>query len=255
MANASENDQENKATLPKIHFVTYGNHKYANAIQAIAAEAARFPFDSINLFRETDLQQIPEFWDRHGEFVRTHPRGNGYWIWKPFIIKKMLLQMRDGDILVYADSGCSLDASKMSRFCDYINAAYNDPKGLVSFKLDQLQRKWTKMDTAIALGGVDLENGTDTLGTCQISATSFIICKRESTVKLIDDYYENCCNYHLIDDSPSAVPNDPQFIEHRHDQAVFSLLRHQYGGIMLSDETYPPGDPSCGPILATRRRG
>jgi hypothetical protein len=32
------------------------------------------------------------------------------------------------------------------------------------------------------------------------------------------------CNYHLIDDSPSVIPNYPSFHENRHDQTLISLL-------------------------------
>jgi len=50
----------------------------------------------------------------------------------------------------------------------------------------------------------------------------FLVC--DKTRELVNRWYEFCCDYHLIDDSPSVVPNLPEFIEHRHDQAVFSLL-------------------------------
>jgi hypothetical protein len=36
------------------------------------------------------------------------------------------------------------------------------------------------------------------------------------------------CNYHLIDDTPSKSPNFTEFIEHRHDQSILSLLTKLY---------------------------
>lgn len=33
---------------------------------------------------------------------------------------------------------------------------------------------------------------------------------------------------HLVDDSPSLLPNAHGFKEHRHDQSIFSLLMHIY---------------------------
>ena len=49
--------------------------------------------------------------------ANTHPehqRGckHGFWLWKPFIIKKTMENMNDGDVLLYLDCGCELDNNK-----------------------------------------------------------------------------------------------------------------------------------------------
>ena len=41
-------------------------------------------------------------------------------------------------------------------------------------------------------------------------------------------WYEICCDYHMIDDSLSIHKELESFIEHRHDQSVFSLLSKKY---------------------------
>ena len=40
--------------------------------------------------------------------------------------------------------------------------------------------------------------------------------------------YNYACTYHNIDDTPSIIPNYPNFKEHRHDQSIFSLLTKKY---------------------------
>jgi hypothetical protein len=50
-------------------------------------------------------------------------------------------------------------------------------------------------------------------------------------------WYEVGTNYHLIDDSPSKLPNDSRFEEHRHDQSIFSILRRQHGSDIMYDQT------------------
>ena len=64
----------------------------------------------------------------------------------------------------------------------------------------------------------------------------FLVCDKTRT--LVNRWYELCCNYHLIDDSPSIAPNLPEFIEHRHDQAIFSLLTKKME--LFSTETLAP---------------
>jgi hypothetical protein len=49
----------------------------------------------------------------------------------------------------------------------------------------------------------------------------------------------------LIDDSPSRAPNLPEFIEHRHDQAVFNCLAYKFGvaAICGYELQYPGATP------------
>ena len=41
---------------------------------------------------------------------------------------------------------------------------------------------------------------------------------------LFEYIYKVCSEYHLLDDSPSIIPNDPKYNEHRHDQSIISIL-------------------------------
>lgn len=45
---------------------------------------------------------------------------------------------------------------------------------------------------------------------------------------MVNEWYELGCDYHNIDDSPSILKNIDGFIEHRHDQSIFSLLTKKY---------------------------
>ena len=60
-------------------------------------------------------------------------------------------------------------------------------------------------------------------------------------------------------ESISIIPNDSGFIDHRHDQSLFSLLRKKYGTISIPDETYSENWSDSNiknkPIHATRKSG
>ena len=60
----------------------------------------------------------------------------------------------------------------------------------------------------------------------QAAVILFLVC--DETRNLVNEWYELSCDYHLIDDSPSIAPNSDIFIEHRHDQSIFSLLTKKY---------------------------
>lgn len=240
-------------TNPQTVLLSYANAAFDRALTALTAEAGAFPFTAVCAVREADLAAT-EFWQAHGDFVRTHPRGGGYWLWKPFLVQRLLASLADGDVLVYADAGCALDAAKLPRFAEYVAAVTAHPSGVLAFEMPHPQRVWTKAAVVAEMRGpVDLDAG-------QVAATSFMLRVSPETRRLIAEWYGLCADYRLLDDSPSrtadgaALPEDPAFREHRHDQAIWSLLVRQSAPLLIPDEMWPPGAPETGPIVAARRR-
>jgi len=70
----------------------------------------------------------------------------------------------------------------------------------------------------------------------QCMATIVIMKKNAHCENIINEWYNACENYNLIND---LVHNeDPQFIENRHDQSILSVLVNKHGSVKLLDETY-----------------
>ena len=42
------------------------------------------------------------------------PRGGGYWVWKPLIVREALCGLEDGDVLLYCDAGCTLHGGELA---------------------------------------------------------------------------------------------------------------------------------------------
>lgn len=254
----------------RVVLLSYANAVFERALAALAAEAAAFPFDEVRAVREADLVGTP-FWAAHGAFVRARYRGGGLWLWKSWLVARALEGLADGDVLVYADAGCALDAAKRARFAEYVGLAAAHPSGVLAFEMPHPQRRWTKAAAMAALaarGPVDGDAG-------QVAATAFLVRAGPATRALAAEWHRLCCahGYHLLDDTPSlalagvgadadrapppdapALPEAPDFHEHRHDQAIWSLLARQHGALLLPDEMWPPGAPETGPIVAARRR-
>lgn len=232
-------------------FLSFGgpNERYHNNVERICKEAAAFNiFNNIVGLKDDYLKNDTEFWGLHHKFMENNSRGYGCWLWKPYIVKKQLEKMNDNDILVYADSGCELNVNGIPRLIEYINMVNADEHGLLSFEMVHLEKTWTKMDT------IDYLNATDLANTGQLVGGIFIIRKCSRTVNIVNLWYSICCNYHLIDDSPSKLPNDKTFCDHRHDQSVWSILRKHYGTLVVADETWFQNwsNGATIPILAKR---
>tara|TARA_R110000822_G_scaffold1158_2_gene5187 strand:+ start:3972 stop:4727 length:756 start_codon:yes stop_codon:yes gene_type:complete len=168
-------------------------------------------------------------------FMRTYPdvfkyrRGFGYWAWKPFIIKTVMGAVDEGDYVLYLDAGNDIigDPSELFNLCSQNNGFLlfenrsGNPKGDI-----WLNRQWTKMD-CFNLMNCNTDafiNGEQTDGAYQLYQ------KNSSTIEFIDEYLKLCTDVRVVSDEPNITgDNFPDFIDHRHDQSVLSLLALKYG--------------------------
>jgi hypothetical protein len=242
--------------MSKIYFVSFGgpSPNYHRALQRICGEAKQFQlFTQILGYTDIYLKNDPEFWSQHGNFVSSNSRGYGYWLWKSYLIKKLLSNADDGDIIVYADAGCMMNLQGKARLLEYIEMCKTHESGIVSFQLTHLEKCWTKGDISQYLGALQTD-----LSTGQLVGGIFVLRKCKNTVDVVNKWYETGSKYNLIDDSPSTEPNDPEFKENRHDQSIWSILRKQHGSVILPDETYFLDWNRDGikyPLWAIRKRG
>lgn len=224
----------------KIYFQTFGNSNFYGALERINKEAIKFElFEKIFIYNDKDLKNDDKFWKEHGNFIEKNSRFYGYAIWKPYLILKSLEKINYGDILLYCDAGCELNYKGKERFLEYINIINSNDKSVLCFELKQMEYMWNKMDLIEKLN----MNDDKYLNTFQNAATMsmYYICKE--TRDLVNEWYDLCCDYHNIDDSPSIKKNLETFIEHRHDQSVFSLLIKKYG--IYSDVKLDDNDDKC----------
>lgn len=87
-------------------FISYADDNYYFALKQLVKQAKSLGiFDEVVGYTYKDLPQ----------YIKSSPlmafqRGGGYWVWKPYIIKATLDKCSDGDIVIYADAGCKINA-------------------------------------------------------------------------------------------------------------------------------------------------
>lgn len=246
-------------------FISFGgsSDNYVRRVKQICEQAKK-----LNIFSECipythlDLINDVEFWNKHGEFISSNSRGYGYWLWKPYIIQKTLSKLNENDILVYADAGCNLNfrtRKSWNRFGEYIQMVNGSELGLLSFQMIHLEYQYTKKQTrdAIFIPGVDSQEDIDKcMNSGQCMATAMIMRKNKHTSFLMNRWYSLSENHDFINDVKTEEEH-PKFIDHRHDQSIYSLLVKKYGSIKIPDETFFHPNWNTGlnyPIWATRQR-
>lgn len=222
--------------MSKTIFITFGSHaNYLDAGSRLLEQSKKMDiFSETILYTPEYLKNDEDFWNKHGAFITNNPRGYGYWLWKIYIIKKTMEKMNDTDILLYLDCGCELGLNRKDNLVNCINVVKTDK---IITTVTHVERQWTKMDLIKKL---DM-NKDEYLNTphCQAGAILFLVC--DETRRLVNEWYELGCDYHNIDDSPSVTLNLNSFVEHRHDQSIFSLLTKKYNipiNIQLYDAVY-----------------
>ena len=179
-------------------------------------------FDENNVYTENDLINDKSFWDKHGEFIKQNKRGFGYWIWKPYLIMKEMEKLNDGDIILYLDAETKIILEEKQYLLDYLEIVKEKKLLYFCIRIKSLPEiTLNKMDVIHTL---NMQN-SDLLYTDQYPACIQLIYVCKETRDLIKSIYDYICeDYHNIDDTPSIIPNHPNFHEHRHDQSLFSLL-------------------------------
>ena len=163
---------------------------------------------------------------------KNNRRGYGYWIWKPEIILNSLRQIPENSILQYSDIGCHFNKMGISKLfyyqdmCDENNILsfqYFDPliKKLNFNYPNYLEHQYTKADL---MKYFNLDFNHTHMNTAQLWSGTFFIKKNLKNIEFLKQWLKAFKDMSLIDDSISVLKNHKNFIEHRHDQSVFSLL-------------------------------
>jgi hypothetical protein len=216
----------------EIHFITYGGSGYLKSSQRLKNQAVETGvFKQCRIYTPSCLSK--EF---QAEFapILAKPRGAGYWLWKFDIVQQELQKLRDGDIILYLDAGCTINVPAASKLNAYASRLNESPYNLLSFQMKwAIEKHWTteqifkyfKISTssAAALSG-------------QYLGGAFFMQKGAHCRAVLDTYI-SAIRYDpgLITDKYNAG-QVKEFKENRHDQSIFSLARKKLGSLVLNYE-------------------
>lgn len=213
-----------RATGMNTRLVCYASNEFAASRDRLVASALRHGITTPVCWSRADLERT-SFYRAHAEVLNAE-RGGGYWLWKPFIVAQALHDMTDGDILCYCDAAVEViaDLSPLFDLCRdghdvLLFAGHYDDVGSPG---PNTCAKWTKRDCFVSMD-VDEPGYHDG----QMLDASFLVLRRSrASLAFIDEWLHCCAQPQLLTDQPNVHgrPDLPQFIQHRHDQSILSLL-------------------------------
>jgi hypothetical protein len=208
---------ERRARKVLINFATL---KFYEAQQRNAETARKVGgFDKVICYSRKDID--PEFRRRNRSILRGRI-GAGYWLWKPYLIKRTLATLEEGDFLFYCDAGSHF----IDRIDPLIEVATRDQQPVIPFDLVFPERRNTKRDTFILMG-CDAPRFTET---SQRQGGFILMRKSPFAQTFVDEFLALAQDARLITNTPSRLGAEyPDFVAHRNDQSIFSLLTKRYG--------------------------
>jgi len=242
----------------KIKCISYASNIFKNRKITFSKQANECGlFDSFYCYDENDIDD--GFKNKIGE-IWNHPRGGGWWIWKPYLIWKELQMLNENDILVYIDSGCTLNVSTqdaINRFHEYISMTTQSSCGMLRFQLTHKEGHFSNNYLFQYYKKIFTHYDIDKMKNTMMLIGGIIILRK---TKFTMDFFD-IMMYILNDDAKLFTEYYSKNGEqHRHDQSIMSILYKLMGGdLILDDETYfENGDfstihASKFPIWATRR--
>ena len=202
--------------------INYANEVFRQA-QAICTAAAKY-FGADEVIECSPQSLPPDFVDAH-KHILSQKRGNGYWLWKSFIIRAALERVNVGDYVFYTDSGASL-VNNIRHLIEAMNAVGTSIMVFEGFNF-WIERVYSKRD-AFVLMDCDSPAYADSP---QRIATYLLLRKDRDSIRFADEYLGYCRDERILTDIPNRLgrPNYPDFKDNRHDQTVLSLLSKKWG--------------------------
>jgi|ERR1700677_3547296 len=211
---------------PKSHrrqfiYLTYGSNCCVQAQQRACKAALQYGFTQCIAANTSSLSlQFRE----ENKKVLEQPRGAGYWIWKVRLILDVYETMHPDDILVYADAGSVLIHDPIF----LLGAAQQEESGILLFGLcHHKMRSWCKRD-AFILAEADEAKYHDA---SQFLASFIVVRPTHFARVLLERWLQLCLDKRALTDIPNELgkANLPEFRDHRHDQALLSLVALKMG--------------------------
>jgi len=201
-----------KVDSSNVWLISYAKGEvYVKNQQALTISAVNKCIDFYKPYTEKHIE--PSWYQAH-KSILSQARGAGYWLWKPYFILKTLMEVPEDDIVIYVDSGAML-SKPIDSLVNHLQ--HND---MVVFRNHHKNKGYVKH------GLLEMMNmyNNKTLEAYQLQASFILVRNTQHARDFIKKWLEWCENEKALTDSAPTVTEYYNYVEHRHDQAILSLL-------------------------------
>lgn len=214
----------------KVTLVNYGDDRFGHkgavfrqAQQAMSVSALRHGVDEAVSW-SWDMLAATDCYREHKDYFDRPYHLNGF-AFKPLIVSQVLNGMREGDVLIYYDSGDGAHVFDTS-VAPLVEMCVRNGGTLIQ-QWGETNQKWCKRDCFYFMGLDEPHNHQ----AAHLQATWFVLQKNAFTVKFVAEYLQHTLDARIAsyeNRRECGLPDLPGFVENRGDQSVLSLLSHKY---------------------------
>lgn len=217
-----------------VHLVTFADANMEESSWRCAQSSKQHGTETHSRFNPGNIGLWQEVLDHPEIFQQPEDprRAWGWWAWKPLIIRRELDWLPDTSTLIYSDAGIEFIAP-VSHIIDRMDQDVflfgNNWEHAHWCKRDVIEEIWPHA-TYSAPGPLSEVDPWEAFGK-QVQASVIFFRVSDYTRKFVKEWLHWCLfdGGRLIDDSPSRLPNHPEFREHRHDQAILTTMAYREG--------------------------
>jgi hypothetical protein len=212
----------------KITFLTYCTENYLKSAKKLVKSAKNYGLNNIDFFTREDLIKTDFYSDNRT--ILDLPQRAGCSLWKIYYIHQEYFKLKEGEILFYADAGSKLIADPKP----LIDLCFE--KDIVLFNLNNnpLNRHWCKRDSFVYMD-CDVNKHHDAP---HYNAAFQLYKRTKNNDAFISEMLAFGTNINIISDLPNVSGKDDlsDFVEHRFDQSILSILGTKYN---IEQHRYP----------------
>lgn len=198
------------------YLINYANETYRNTQQFNSWTGKNIAkFDRVIEYSDKDIDEV--FYKENKEILDTK-RGNGLWLWKPYIIAKTLEIVSEDDIIFYCDAGAFF---------------FREPKELwkimeqIDFWISEVPLIEEQFTKKMVLNKFDEKKVFRKEN--QFQACFQAVRKTERNIRIIQEWLDACKDKNLLAPPNTMESEDECFISHREDQSLLSLILKKNG--------------------------
>ena len=201
-----------------IHLCVYSNEKYEVPRKALInlAESSGI-FESIFEYDREWLEKTQFYLDNLQILGDLESKGDGWCLWKPFVMLESMGKIPSGDVLLYMDSSDTF-------FGDFDNFlhAYFEENDILLTRGGNTNSKFTRRDTFFYMGC----DRPIYWNSPQVEAGVIGMKKCEKSLIFLEEYLRYCRDPRIImgGKNECGLKNFPDYVDHRYDQSVLSIL-------------------------------
>ena len=194
----------------RVILISFATPLFQQSQQALIRTAEAYGcFSDIRTYGASDVEILKTM---HPD-IMSETRGYGLWLWKSYLVKQVMLELRDGDVLFYMDSG-ALFVNDPRHLLDL-----TEQEEIVLFELDFLEKDWTHRRAFDRICGPNHA----ALNSHMRLASYFLLKAGPAARSFASDWFALSSEKELLNDDFFCSP-PPSFRRHRHDQSILSCL-------------------------------